>query len=161
MDTIELRLHVNGEDRSVTVPPDRTLLRVLCDDLGLVGAHEGCGIGICGTCTVLIEGQPISSCLMLAAQAQGKAITTIEGLSQGEPLHPVQQAYIDAAGFQCAYCTSGFILSTTAMLDTHPDPDDEIIREYLAGNLCRCGSYVNILQAVKAAVRRSQIDPEQ
>ena len=151
MDMIEIRLHVNGKDHVVTVPAEHTLLSVLCDDLGLVGAHEGCGIGMCGTCTVLVEGDPISSCLMLAAQAQGKAITTIEGLADGERLHPVQQAYIDEAGFQCAYCTSGFILSTVALLAQHPDPDDETIREYLSGNLCRCGSYGNILKAVRKA----------
>lgn len=153
MDTIELHLRVNGTDYLVTIPPGRTLLSVLCDDLGLVGAHEGCGIGMCGTCTVLVEGAPISSCLMLAVQAQGKAITTIEGLAEGESLHPVQRAYIDEAGFQCAYCTSGFILSTVALLAQHPDPDDDTIREYLSGNLCRCGSYANILKAVKAAAR--------
>ena len=155
MDTIEIRLRVNGEEYVVTVPTERTLLSVLCDDLGLVGAHEGCGIGMCGTCTVLVEGSPISSCLMLAVQAQGKAITTIEGLAEGERLHPVQQAYIDEAGFQCAYCTSGFILSTVALLAQQADPDEETIREYLSGNLCRCGSYGNILRAVrKAAVKR-------
>jgi aerobic-type carbon monoxide dehydrogenase small subunit (CoxS/CutS family) len=114
MDMTEIRLRVNGNEHVVKVRPERTLLSVLCDDLGLVGAHGGCGIGMCGTCTVLVEGSPVSSCLMLAAQAQGKAITTIEGLAEGERLHPVQQAYIDEAGFQCAYCTSGFILSTVA-----------------------------------------------
>ena len=155
MDTIEIRLRVNGNNQVVAVPAERTLLSVLCDDLGLVGAREGCGIGICGACTVLVDGNPISSCLMLAVQAQGKSITTIEGLAEGESLHPVQQAYIDEAGFQCAYCTSGFILSTVALLDQHPHPDEETIREYLAGNLCRCGSYGNILKAVrKAAVNR-------
>ncbi len=153
MKTIELRLHVNGEDRTVTIPPGRSLLAVLRDDLGLVGTHEGCGIGMCGTCTVLVDGNPISSCLMLAAQAQGKPIITIEGLAEDERLHPVQQAYIAEAGFQCAFCTSGFILSTVALLNQHPDPDDEIIRNYLSGNLCRCGSYVNIGNAVRSAAR--------
>lgn len=158
MDTIELRLHINGKVCVVMVSPERTLLAVLRDDLGLVGAHEGCGIGMCGTCTVLLEGSPISSCLMLAAQAQGKAIITIEGLADGERLHPVQQAYIDEAGFQCAYCTSGFILSTVTLLAQHPDPDDATIREYLSGNLCRCGSYANILKAVRAAARMVKAD---
>jgi aerobic-type carbon monoxide dehydrogenase small subunit (CoxS/CutS family) len=113
---------------------------------------------MCGTCTVLVDGNPISSCLMLAAQAQDEAITTIEGLAEGEHLHPVQQAYIDEAGFQCAYCTSGFILSTVALLAQHADPDDETIREFLSGNLCRCGSYANILAAVKAAAKMIKPD---
>ncbi len=153
METVELRLLVNGEDRTVNVPPGRRLLAVLRDNLGLLGAQEGCGIGMCGTCTVLVDGNPISSCLMLAAQAQGRPIITIEGLAEGERLHPVQQAFVVEAGFQCAFCTSGFILSTIALLAQHPDPDDETIRQYLSGNLCRCGSYVNILRAVRTAAR--------
>ena len=107
-------------------------------------------LDIGGTCTVLIDGRVVSSCLMLAVQAAEREITTIEGLANGEQLHPIQQAYIDHAAFQCAYCTPGFILSTVALLEEHPDPDDQTIREYLAGNLCRCGSYVNILEAVRA-----------
>lgn len=153
MQTIEIRLRVNGADHTVAVQPEQTLLNVLRDDLGLVGAHEGCGVGACGACTVLIDGQPISSCLMLAALAQGKAIVTIEGLAEDDSLHPVQQAFIQEAGFQCAFCTSGFILSTVALLADRPDPDDETIREYLSGNFCRCGSYANILRAVKSAAQ--------
>jgi aerobic-type carbon monoxide dehydrogenase small subunit (CoxS/CutS family) len=151
METLELRLHVNGEDRIVNVPPERSLLTLLRDDLGLVGAQEGCGIGMCGTCTVLVDRNPISSCLMLAVQAQGKPILTIEGLADGEHLHPVQRAFIAEAGFQCAVCTSGLILSTIALLTQYPYPDDETIREYLAGNLCRCGSHINICNAVRTA----------
>jgi aerobic-type carbon monoxide dehydrogenase small subunit (CoxS/CutS family) len=105
---------------------------------------------MCGTCTVLVDGRAISSCLLLAVQAEGKDIITVEVLASGERLHPVQRAYIDHAAFQCAYCTPGFILSTIALLTEHPHPDDETIREYLAGNLCRCGSYPNILRAVRA-----------
>jgi aerobic-type carbon monoxide dehydrogenase small subunit (CoxS/CutS family) len=101
----------------------------------------------------LLEGNPMSSCLLLAVQAQGKAIVTIEGLAAGERLHPVQQAYVAEAGFQCAYCTPGFILSTAALLTQHPNPDDETIRKYLSGNLCRCGSYLNIHHAVRTAAR--------
>ncbi len=126
------------------------MLEVLRDDLELGSVREGCGIGMCGTCTVLVDGRAISSCLLLAVQAEGKAIITVEGLTSGERLHPVQQAYIDHAAFQCAYCTPGFILSTIALLTEHPNPDDETIREYLSGNLCRCGSYANILKAVRA-----------
>lgn len=149
---MSITLTINGNAYTVDVPVERTLLDVLRDDLGLVGAREGCGIGMCGACTVLIDGWAISSCLTLAVQAQGKTITTVEGLAQGETLHPVQQAYIDYAAFQCAYCTPGFILSTIALLDEHPDADDETVKAYLAGNLCRCGSYSNILAAVRASL---------
>jgi aerobic-type carbon monoxide dehydrogenase small subunit (CoxS/CutS family) len=157
METIEL--NVNGELHTLSVPPDRTLLHALRNDLALLGTHEGCGIGMCGTCTVLVDGSPISSCLMLAVQAQGKAIVTIEGLADGERLHPVQQAFIAEAGFQCAFCTSGFVLSTVALLADHPNPTDETVREYLSGNLCRCGSYANILQAVRTAARTASAEP--
>jgi aerobic-type carbon monoxide dehydrogenase small subunit (CoxS/CutS family) len=125
-------------------------LEVLRDELGLVGAREGCSIGMCGACTVLVDGKAISSCLLLAVQADGSEVTTVEGLSRDGQLHPVQQAYIDHAAFQCAYCTPGFILSTVALLQEYPNPDEETIRRYLSGNLCRCGSYENILRAVKA-----------
>lgn len=150
---MHITLNINGRSYPVDVPSGMTLLDVLRDYLGLVGAREGCGIGMCGACTVLIDRRAISSCLMLAAQAQGKTITTVEGLAQGETLHPVQQAYIDHAAFQCAYCTPGFVLSTIALLSDHPDADDETIKRYLAGNLCRCGSYANILSAVRACFR--------
>jgi len=149
----KVTLRVNSVEHELTGPPDRTLLEVLRDDLELGSVREGCGIGMCGTCTVLLDGRVISSCLMLAGQAEGKEITTVEGLADGERLHPVQQAYIDHAAFQCAYCTPGFILSTVALLKEHPNPDDDTIRGYLAGNLCRCGSYPNILRAVRACRR--------
>lgn len=150
MATSRLTLRVNGTQHTLTGVSSRTLLEVLRDDLALGSVREGCGIGMCGTCTVLVDGRAISSCLMLAGQAEGKEILTVEGLAAGEALHPVQQAYLDQAGFQCAYCTPGFVLSTVALLKEHPNPDDDTIREYLAGNLCRCGSYVNILEAVRA-----------
>ena len=127
----------------------RTLLSVLREELDLVGTKEGCGIGMCGACTVLLDGKLVSSCLMLAVQAVGHDIQTIEGLSQDGDLHPVQQAFIEQAGFQCAYCTPGFVLSTVALLEENTNPTEEEIKEYLAGNLCRCGSYVNILKAVE------------
>lgn len=146
----EITLHVNGQAHVLEVAPDQTLLEVLREQLGLVGAREGCGIGMCGACTVLLEGRAVSGCLLLAMQADGLEITTVEGLAQGEQLHPVQQAYLNHAAFQCAYCTPGFILSTVALLAENPQPDDDTIRHYLAGNLCRCGSYVNILEAVQA-----------
>jgi aerobic-type carbon monoxide dehydrogenase small subunit (CoxS/CutS family) len=144
-----LTLRVNGQDYVVAAGSERTLLNVLREELGLVGAREGCGIGMCGACTVLVNGRAVSSCLLLAVQAQGWEITTIEGLAMAEQLHPVQQAYFEHAAFQCAYCTPGFILATVALLAENPNPDDKAIREYLAGNLCRCGSYMNILEAVR------------
>lgn len=133
--------------------PTRTLLAVLRDDLGLVGAKEGCGIGICGACTVLVDDKAMSSCLLLASQCEGKEIRTVEGLVRAGALDRVQQAFYDHAAFQCAYCTPGFLLATVALLNENPTPNDEEIREGLSGNLCRCGSYVNIMRAVRAAAR--------
>jgi len=147
----EIKLNVNGQEHPLQVTPDRRLLDVLREDLGLLSIREGCGIGLCGTCTVLVDGKAISGCLMLATQAQGKEILTVEGLSQNGKLHPVQEAFIEHAAFQCAYCTPGFILSTIALLNEIPNPDEDTIREYLAGNICRCGSYLNILEAAKAS----------
>lgn len=150
---MELTLRVNGQAHRLKVSPERTLLDMLREELGLVGAREGCGVGMCGACTVLINDQPLSSCLLLAAQAQGVEITTVEGLASPEGLHPVQQAFIDHAAFQCAYCTPGFILAAVALLKQQPQPDEETIRAYLAGNLCRCGSYNNIVQAVRESAK--------
>lgn len=152
----EITLHINGRDYPTTVRTHHTLLQVLRDQFQLYGAREGCGVGMCGTCTVLLDGKPVSACLSLAVMAEGKKITTVEGLSQDERLHPVQQAYLDQAAFQCAYCTPGFILTTVALLEEYPDPDDETVRDYLAGNLCRCGSYINILEAVRQCRQSSR-----
>lgn len=146
---IEIRL--NGEPATLDVDPERSLLEVLRDDLGLRSVREGCGIGMCGTCTILIDGRAISSCLTLAGQVEGKSLLTIEGLAQDGKLHPIQQAYLDHAAFQCAFCTPGFILSTLAMLKEVPSPDEATIRAHLSGNLCRCGCYRNILEAALAA----------
>lgn len=146
-------LRVNGQEHKLDIPSGRRLIDVLRDDLDLVGARGSCGVGMCGTCTVLVDGRAISSCIMLAEQAEGKEITTVEGLAEDGQLHPVQQAYVDQFAFQCAYCTPGFILTTVALLEDHPDPADQTIREYLGGNLCRCGSYVNIVEAVRAAAK--------
>ncbi len=143
-------LLVNGSRLEVQAEA-RTLLDVLRDDLNLVGTKEGCGVGMCGACTVLVDGKPFSSCHLLAEQVAGKEITTVEGLSRDGNLHPVQQAFLDQGAFQCAYCTPGFLLTTIALLNENPSPTDDEIREYLSGNLCRCGSYQNILRAVKAA----------
>jgi aerobic-type carbon monoxide dehydrogenase small subunit (CoxS/CutS family) len=143
-------LNVNGSRHEVH-EGTRTLLEVLRDDLGLVGTKEGCGVGMCGACTVLVDGKPLSGCLILAAQVADNEILTVEGLAKDGKLHPIQQAFIDERAFQCAYCTPGFILSTVALLHENPNPSNEDIREYLSGNLCRCGSYQNILKAVKTA----------
>jgi len=143
-------LIVNGSKYEVQAET-RTLLDVLRDDLNLMGTKEGCGVGMCGACTVLVDGKPLSSCLVLAEQVTGKEVLTIEGLGSAKNLHPVQQAFLEDGAFQCAYCTPGFVLTTVALLAENPSPSDEEIREYLSGNLCRCGSYQNILQAVKTA----------
>lgn len=146
-------LKVNGSRYEVQ-EGTRTLLEVLRDDLNLVGAKEGCGIGMCGACTVLVDGKPVSGCLTLAAQVAGKEIFTVEGLVEDGKLHPIQQAFIDERAFQCAYCTPGFILSAFALLEEYPNPNEDEIREYLSGNLCRCGSYQNIMKAVVEAGAR-------
>ena len=144
------RLQVNGAPREAS-SPDRTLLHVLHDELDLPSVRYGCGVGACGACTVLLDGAPVSSCLLFAGQAQDHEITTVEGIGSAERLHPVQEAFIEAGAFQCAYCTPGFILTTVALLAENPTPTPDEVRAYLAGNLCRCGSYPNILRAVLSA----------
>lgn len=146
-------LNVNGSRHEVQAGT-RTLLQVLRDDLGLVGMKEGCGVGMCGACTVLIDGKPISGCLILAEQAADQEILTIEGIASDGQLHPIQQAFIDEGAFQCAYCTPGFVLSVLALLNENPSPTEDEIREYLSGNLCRCGSYLNIMKAVNHVSKR-------
>jgi aerobic-type carbon monoxide dehydrogenase small subunit (CoxS/CutS family) len=150
VDRVEIALRVNQVSRTLELPAETTLLEALNDHLGLHGARGACGIGVCGACTVLVDGRAMSSCLLLAAQAAGRDIVTIEGLATETELHPVQQAFIDHEAFQCAYCTPGFILTTVALLREEPEADEQAVREYLSGNLCRCGSYVNILEAVRA-----------
>jgi aerobic-type carbon monoxide dehydrogenase small subunit (CoxS/CutS family) len=150
----DVTLRVNGLDHPVVVETHRTLLEVLRRDLDLFGTREACGIGVCGSCTVLIDGRPVSSCLSLAALAEGREVLTVEGLSEAGKLHPIQQAFIDATAFQCSYCTPGFILSAKALLDENPSPAPSDISAYLAGNLCRCGSYRKIEEAVRLAAQR-------
>jgi carbon-monoxide dehydrogenase small subunit len=147
----EIVLRVNGQDYELEVQTHHTLLWVLRDHLKLFGVREGCGVGMCGACTALIDDQPMSTCLLLATQVQGKEILTIEGLAKDGELHPIQQAYLECTGFQCSFCTPGFILTTKTLLEEHPEATEDEIREYLAGNLCRCGSYVKILDSVKLA----------
>jgi carbon-monoxide dehydrogenase small subunit len=151
-----IRLTVNGTPREVEVPTSRTLLDCLRDDLGLTGSKEGCGVGVCGACTVLLDGRTISSCIALAVFADGRAVTTVEGIAEDERLHPVQQAFVDAGGFQCGICTPGQVVSAKALLDAIPDPSDEDIREWMLGNLCRCTGYYKILESIRAAARGSR-----
>jgi len=147
-------LRVNGETRDLEVEVHDTLLEVLRSEFKLTGPREGCGIGMCGACTVLVDEKPISSCLALAALAADKDILTVEGLADGDGLHPIQEAFVEQMGFQCSYCTPGFILATKALLAEQPSPTPDEVRDYLAGNLCRCGSYVKILDAVLDAAAR-------
>ncbi len=149
-----IRLKINDELYELEVEPHRTLLEILREDMGLTGPRETCGIGICGACTVLIDGQPLSACLMLGPMVQDKQIQTVEGLSRDGELDPVQEAFVEEMGFQCSYCTPGMILSTQALLMENPTPTSAEAREYLAGNLCRCGSYINILKAVHLASKK-------
>ncbi len=149
-----VRLKVNGVEQEVMAEPHHTLLDVLRRDLDLFSVREGCGIGMCGACTVLVDGKPLSSCLLLAPLAEGKELVTVEGLARSGDLHPVQEAFIDHTAFQCSFCTPGFILSTVALLEETPDPTPDEVRNYLSGHLCRCGSYVKILDAVLDAAQR-------
>jgi len=141
-------LSINGESFDVTTDTRRTLLQVLREDLSLTGTKCGCNNGVCGSCTVLVDGEPMRACLMLAVAASDRRITTIEGLEQSGVLHPVQQAFIEHQGLQCGFCTPGMIISTKALLDRNPNPSPDEIRGELSGNLCRCTGYVKIAEAV-------------
>jgi aerobic-type carbon monoxide dehydrogenase small subunit (CoxS/CutS family) len=153
-----VKLRVNGWEQEIAVATHHTLLDVLRREFKLFSVREGCGIGMCGACTVLIDGKPISTCLTLAALAEGRDITTVESLGEQE-LHPIQQAFVDNTAFQCSYCTPGFILTTKAFLEENPTPSPDEVKDYLAGNLCRCGSYVKILDAVLDAAERLKEQP--
>jgi aerobic-type carbon monoxide dehydrogenase small subunit (CoxS/CutS family) len=142
---------VNGRSVVVAVRPEELLLDVLRDHLGLTGSKRSCDVQVCGACTVLVGGKPVSSCSLLAWEARGQDVTTIEGLADGENLHPLQEAFIADSAFQCGYCTPGMILAAKALLDERPAADDGEIREYLRGNICRCTGYTNILHAVARA----------
>ena len=149
-----MQLLVNGKSYEVDVDEKTTLLSVLRHDLGLTGTKYGCGNGDCGACTVLVDGEARQSCLMPIDSVAGLEVTTIEGLADGNTLHPVQEAFIEHTAFQCAYCTPGFIISTVALLSRNPNPDDRQIRAALTGNICRCGAYVRILRAARAAAEK-------
>ena len=145
---------LNGEPATAQIKPYHNIIEVLQDQFNLMGARESCGQGMCGCCTVLVDGTAVSGCLYLAAFIDGAQVRTVESLADGDKLSPVQEAFIAAGAFQCGYCTSGFLLMATQLLDENPDPDDDDIRHYLSGNLCRCGAYPEIVQAVKIAAAK-------
>jgi aerobic-type carbon monoxide dehydrogenase small subunit (CoxS/CutS family) len=153
LDRVSIVLTVNGARRELTVEPRRTLLDALREDLRLTGAKPGCNMGHCGACTVLVEGEAVYSCLALAVECEGRAITTIEGLGEGEQLDPVQQAFVEHDALQCGFCTPGQVLAMKALLTRDPHPSDEDILTAMSGNLCRCGAYVKILDAARALAR--------
>ncbi len=146
----KLELKVNEEMWDIEVDPHRTLLEVLREDLGLIGAKEGCGLGACGACTVLIDGAPVLSCLTLAVEVENKAIRTIEGLMKDNQPDPLQRAFVDHGAIQCGFCTPGSIMTATALLEKNPRPSREEIKEALSGNLCRCTGYKKIIEAVES-----------
>ena len=145
----QIHLRVNGMERTIEVEPRATLLDAVREQLGLTAAKLGCDIQVCGACTLLVDGKPVSACSFLAVDADGCELLTTEGLSDGDRLHPLQEAFMDLGALQCGYCTSGFLLTAKALLDENPRPSEEEIRDYLAGNFCRCGCYQEIMQAVK------------
>ena len=146
-----ISLTVNGRRHELEVSANRLLVDLLRYDLGLTGTKESCSIGVCGACTVIVDGEMLSACLALAVQYDGASITTIEGLAEGETLHPIQQAFIDYGGFQCGICTPGQIMAAKALLDENPAPSMEEIKEWMTGNLCRCTGYYKILESIEAA----------
>jgi aerobic-type carbon monoxide dehydrogenase small subunit (CoxS/CutS family) len=150
-DAVRVQMRVNGRPATLHIEPRRTLLSVLREELGLTGAKRGCGEGTCGACTVMLDGQTVYACMTLAVCCDGREVRTIEGLAQGDELHPVQQAFIEKDGFQCGFCTPGQVMSAVALLERNPRPSEAEVREGMAGNVCRCGAYPNIVEAVLAA----------
>ena len=151
---MKIRLTVNGSPHDLDVPPQRRLIDLLRYDLDLTGTKEGCSVGVCGACTVLLNGRMISSCLALAVFAEGGEVTTVEGLAHDERLHPVQQAFIDYGGFQCGICTPGQVVAAKALLDAIPNPTEDEIKEWMLGNLCRCTGYYKIVESIQKAAAR-------
>lgn len=147
----DVALVVNGEARRMRVEARRTLVEALRDDLGLTGTHVGCEHGVCGSCTVLLDGAPVRACLVLAVQAADRSVTTIEGIADGDVLHPVQQGCLERHAFQCGFCTPGMVLTAVALLDEVADPDEDQIRDALSGNLCRCTGYESIVAGIRRA----------
>jgi carbon-monoxide dehydrogenase small subunit len=151
-----VQLTINGQPVEAVVEPNRTLLQFLREDLGLTGTKHGCGLGDCGACTVILDGQPVNSCLVLAIQANGREVLTIEGLAENGKLHPIQQAFVDKGAIQCGFCTPGMILSAKALLDANPKPTEQEIRMAISGNLCRCTGYQKIVEAIDEAAKTIQ-----
>jgi len=149
-----ISFRINGDEVSIEVQPHWTLLRAIRDELGLTGTKEGCGEGECGSCTVIVDGKTVSSCLVLAMDVEGKEVTTIEGLAQGGKLHPLQAAFVEKGAVQCGFCTPGMIMTAKELLDRRPSPSEEEIRFHMAGNLCRCTGYGKIIEAIQAAASR-------
>jgi carbon-monoxide dehydrogenase small subunit len=152
----QIKVTVNGVLYELSVQPWETLLDVIREHLGLTGTKEGCGLGECGACTIVMDGKTVNSCLVLAVEADNKVITTIEGLANGDELHPIQEAFIKCGGLQCGFCTPGMIMSTKALLENNPSPDEEEIRKAIAGNFCRCTGYTKIIESVKVAAKNMQ-----
>jgi aerobic-type carbon monoxide dehydrogenase small subunit (CoxS/CutS family) len=149
-----MTLRVNGEEQEVLFHPYKTLLEVLREELNLTGTKHGCELGECGACAVLVDGEPLLSCLELALECEGRAIETVEGLQQGAQLHPLQAAFADLGGAQCGYCTPGILMTAKALLEKEPDPSRERIREAVSGNLCRCTGYLQIYESIEEAAKR-------
>jgi carbon-monoxide dehydrogenase small subunit len=145
---VHISATINGEETEFLCEPRQSLLEVLRETIGLMGAKEGCNNGNCGACNVILDGKLVNSCLVLAVEIQGRSVTTIEGVAIPEGLHPLQQKFIEHAALQCGYCTPGFIVASKALLDANPDPSEQEVREWLAGNLCRCTGYDRIVRAV-------------
>ena len=152
-----ITLTVNGERYEVAVEPRQSLLQVLREELHLTGTKEGCSEGECGACTVFLDGQTVDSCLIFGVEANGRDVMTIEGLAQGDQLHPIQKAFAEYGGVQCGFCTPGMILASKALLEQHPHPTEAEIRSGIAGNLCRCTGYVKIVEAIKAAAQAQAV----
>ena len=157
----EITLRINDRDETLVVEDADTLLEVLRDRLKLWSVRESCGVGACGSCTVLLDGRPVSACLLLAVRSTGREIATLEGLGDGQSLHPIQEAFVSERALQCAYCTPGFVLTVKALLDKNSNPSDDEIRDYLSGNLCRCAGYADILRAVHLAREKQPRAPVQ
>lgn len=152
----QIKVTVNGILYELSVQPWETLLDVIREHLGLTGTKEGCGLGECGACTIIMDGKTVNSCLVLAVEADNRVITTIEGLANGDELHPIQEAFIKCGGLQCGFCTPGMIMSTKVLLENNPSPDEGEIRKAIAGNFCRCTGYTKIIESVKVAAKNMQ-----
>lgn len=149
-----IRIRINGEEHELEISANETLLEVLRERLSLTGAKEGCQDGSCGACTILLDGKPARACLILAVEAEGKDILTIEGLSRGNELHPIQEAFINHGGIQCGFCTPGMILTAKALIDSNPEPTEAEVKEAISGNLCRCTGYTKIIESIIAAIKK-------